>query len=179
MAFWNGNSIGNGQAGPQSAENSSGSVPIDTTIKSKIPRPAPLEAPVTPPNLNIPATGLPKLDIPAARGPMSLEESLSITKNPNDPKYKMGIGGRIMGTVANFLSGMARGGPVVNVGKGAVNSQYYRDEENRLRQLNDIQARNTIQRRQQQDYWEQLGRGGAHVQSPASGMECQARETIL
>jgi hypothetical protein len=120
--LWNGNSTGNGQAGPQSTGTSPGIVPIDTTIKSKIPRPAPPEAPVPPPNLNMPGAGLPKLDIPAASGPTSLMQSLVTATDPNDPKYRMGIGGRIMGTVANFLSGMARQGPVVNTGKGAVNS---------------------------------------------------------
>jgi hypothetical protein len=78
----------------------------------------------------------------------------------------MGIGGRIMGTVANSLSGMARPGSVVNTGKGAVNSQYYRDEENRLRQLNDAQAQDKLWRRQQQDFWN-LVRRGSQVRAPA------------
>jgi hypothetical protein len=170
MVFWNGNSIGNGQAGAQSGGNSSGIVPIDTTIKSKIPRPLPPEAPVTPPNLNMPGAGLPNLNIPAPRLP-----SLLTAPDPNDPKYKMGIGGRIMGTVANFLSGMNHQGPVVNTGKGALNSQYYRDEENRLRQLN-AQAPNQIPRSQQQGYWEQWGRGRPQVQSSANGSSSKDSE---
>jgi hypothetical protein len=155
MVFWNGNSIGSGQASPQSVGNSPGIVPIDTTIKSKIPRPAPFEAPAPPPNLNMPGAGLPKLDMPAASRPMSLVQSLSKAIDPNDPKYKMGIGGRIMGTVANFLSGMARQGPAVYTGKGAVNSRYYRDEANRLRQLDDARAQDESSPRQQQDFWQQ------------------------
>jgi hypothetical protein len=114
----------------------------------------------------MPGAGLPNPNIPAASRPVSLVQSLSKAIDPNDPKYKMGIGGRIMGTVANFLSGMARQGPAVYTGKGAVNSRYYRDEGNRLRQLTDAQAQNELQsndvrsqdelsRKQQQDFWQQ------------------------
>jgi len=165
MVLWNGNSIGNGQASPQSAGNSPGIVPIDTTIKSKIPRPGSPDMTIVPPNLNLPGAGLPKLDMPAPSRPTSLVQSLSKSIDPNDPKYKMGIGGRIMGTVTNFLSGATGRGPVVNTGKGAVNSRYYRDEANRLRQLNDAQAQTELQSndaraqdelaRKQQHFWQQ------------------------
>src|SRR2546421_12107600 len=40
---------------------------------------------------------------------------------------KMGIGGRILGTVSNFLAGMNGRGPVTYTGKGAMKSGYYRD----------------------------------------------------
>jgi hypothetical protein len=89
--------------------------------------------------------------------------------DPNDPKYKMGIGGRIMGTVANFLNGATGRGPVVNTGKGALNSQYYRDEENRLRELNNAGAQPKFQSGQQGDYWDQMRRGGSQVQAPKDG----------
>lgn len=48
----------------------------------------------------------------------------------NDPKYKMGIGGRILGAIANFGSGMRGKGPLVYTGKGALNGQYYQDLQN-------------------------------------------------
>jgi hypothetical protein len=160
MVLWNGNSNAMGQGSPQFTGSSPEIVPIDTTIKSKIPRPAPPEAPVTPPNLNLPGAGLPKLDMPAPSRPTSLVQSLLKKTDPNDPKYKMGIGGRIMGTVANFLSGMASRGPVVYTGKGAVNSRYYRDEADRLRQLDDARA--------QQDFWQQQNWGKPQQQAPAN-----------
>lgn len=50
--------------------------------------------------------------------------------NPSDPKYKMGIGGRILGAIANFGSGMQGKGPLVYTGKGALNGQYYQDLQN-------------------------------------------------
>ena len=40
---------------------------------------------------------------------------------------KMGIGGRILGTVSNFLAGMNGRGPVTYTGRGAMKSGYYRD----------------------------------------------------
>lgn len=49
--------------------------------------------------------------------------------DPSNPEYKMGIGGRILGTVANFLSGFGGHGPVVNTGGGAHNWKYNRDVE--------------------------------------------------
>jgi hypothetical protein len=169
MVLWNGNSNAMGQGSSQFTGSSPEIVPIDTTIKSKIPRPAPPEAPVTPPNINMPGAGLPKLDMPAPSRPTSLVQSLSKAIDPNDPKYKMGIGGRIMGTVANFLSGMARQGPAVYTGKGAVNSRYYRDEGNRLRQLNDARARDELSPRPQQDSWQQQNWGKPQQQAPANG----------
>jgi|SRR5579859_1852755 len=153
------NSDVNVPGSPQSTDGSLEVGPIDTSIKSKIPRPLPPDTQVVPPNLNMPGVGLPQLDMPAPRRPMSLEQSLSTAIDPNDPKYKMGIGGRIMGTVANFLNGATGRGPVVNTGRGALNSQYYRDEENRLRQLNDAQTQDKLWRRQQQDFWNLIRRG--------------------
>ena len=43
------------------------------------------------------------------------------------PDAKLGIGGRILGTVSNFLAGMNGRGPVTYTGKGAMKSGYYRD----------------------------------------------------
>jgi hypothetical protein len=54
------------------------------------------------------------------------------------PKYRMGIGGRIAGSLANFASGMAGRGPVVYVGPGAVNNQYRIDEDMRQKRLAGI-----------------------------------------
>ena len=52
--------------------------------------------------------------------------------DPTKPEYHMGIGGRIMGTLANFLSGMGGRGPTVYTGKGATNNRYDQDERVRL-----------------------------------------------
>jgi len=50
--------------------------------------------------------------------------------DPSDPKYKMGIVGRILGAIANFGSGMQWKGPLVYTGKVALNGQYYQDLQN-------------------------------------------------
>src|SRR5579864_440097 len=51
------------------------------------------------------------------------------------PKYRMGIGQRILGTVANFANGFARNGEApIYVGPGALNNRYYQDEEIRRQQ---------------------------------------------
>src|SRR5437763_2146948 len=53
--------------------------------------------------------------------------------DPNQPQYRLGIGGRILGTLANFLSGMSGRGSVTYTGGGATNHRYAMDEEKRLR----------------------------------------------
>ena len=53
------------------------------------------------------------------------------------PKYRMGIGHRILATVANFANGFAGNGAApVYVGPGALNNRYYQDEAYR-EQVND------------------------------------------
>jgi hypothetical protein len=52
------------------------------------------------------------------------------------PKYRMGIGQRILGTFANFANGFARNGASpVYVGPGALNNRYYQDERERQQNL--------------------------------------------
>lgn len=52
------------------------------------------------------------------------------------PKYRMGIGQRILGTFANFANGFARNGASpVYVGPGALNNRYYQDEQERQQNL--------------------------------------------
>jgi hypothetical protein len=52
------------------------------------------------------------------------------------PKYRMGIGQRILGTFANFANGFAgKGGNPVYVGPGALNNRYYQDEQERQQNL--------------------------------------------
>lgn len=52
------------------------------------------------------------------------------------PKYRMGIGQRILGTFANFANGFARNGASpVYVGPGALNNRYYQDEQEREQNL--------------------------------------------
>lgn len=49
-----------------------------------------------------------------------------------DPKYRMGIGQRILGSLVNFGSGFSRSGlPPVHVGPGALNHRYYQDQQQR------------------------------------------------
>ena len=53
------------------------------------------------------------------------------------PKYRMGIGHRILATVANFANGFAgKGAAPIYVGPGALNNRYYQDEVYR-QQVND------------------------------------------
>jgi hypothetical protein len=50
----------------------------------------------------------------------------------HDPRYRMGIGQRILGSLVNFGSGFSRNGlPPVNVGPGALNHRYYQDQQQR------------------------------------------------
>ena len=56
------------------------------------------------------------------------------------PKYRMGIGHRILATVANFANGFAGNGAApIYVGPGALNNRYYQDEGYR-EQANDENA---------------------------------------
>jgi hypothetical protein len=49
-----------------------------------------------------------------------------------DPKYRMGIGQRILGSLVNFGSGFSNNHlPTVDVGPGAVNRRYYQDQQQR------------------------------------------------
>ena len=52
------------------------------------------------------------------------------------PQYRMGIGHRILGTLANFANGFAgnRAQPIY-VGPGALNNRYYQDEQQRRQNL--------------------------------------------
>ncbi len=49
-----------------------------------------------------------------------------------DPRYRMSIGQRILGSLVNFANGFSGGKlPNVHVGPGAVNRRYYQDEQQR------------------------------------------------
>lgn len=51
------------------------------------------------------------------------------------PKYRIGIGHRILATVANFANGFAGNGAApIYVGPGALNNRYYQDEMFRQKQ---------------------------------------------
>lgn len=56
------------------------------------------------------------------------------------PQYRMGIGHRILGTLANFANGFAgnRAQPIY-VGPGALNNRYYQDEQQRRENLQAAQ----------------------------------------
>lgn len=52
------------------------------------------------------------------------------------PKYRMGIGQRILSTLANFANGFAgKGAQPIYVGPGALNHRYYQDERERQQNL--------------------------------------------
>lgn len=55
--------------------------------------------------------------------------------NVKDPKYKMGLGQRLLGVLANFSSGVGGRGPVSYIGPGATNRQYDIDEAAREKQI--------------------------------------------
>jgi len=62
----------------------------------------------------------------------------SLPTDATRDEYKMGIGGRIMGTLANFLSGMGGRDPMVYTGPGATNNRYAQAEHKRLGELNAL-----------------------------------------
>jgi hypothetical protein len=63
---------------------------------------------------------------------MKEKAAISTPIDRRDPQYRMGTGQRVLGTVANFLNGASRNGVApVEVGPGANNNKYYRDEEAR------------------------------------------------
>lgn len=66
-----------------------------------------------------------------------------------NPKYKMGLGGRIAGSLANFASGVAGKGVAVDVGPGAMNSRYYNDTIDRMNQAKNLDT--TIGNREKLD----------------------------
>lgn len=117
---------------------------------------APSSAPTDTPSLTIPGSSTPNggkpLDLssttrqfpPAPPSPQTtmgelLQKRAAIgspipirdTSGKMDPKYRMGFGQRLLGTVANFGSGLAGRGPVAQVGPGATNTRYSQDEAQR------------------------------------------------
>lgn len=69
-----------------------------------------------------------------------------VPPDPHDPKYRMGMGQRILGTLANFANGFARSGASpVYVGPGALNNRYYQDEALREQNLDNINRQLTEQ----------------------------------
>ena len=85
---------------------------------------------------------------------------MAMDVNPDNPEYKMGIGGRILGTVANFLSGFGGHGPVVDTGGGAHNWKYQRDKD-----LHDYQAGHDAAQKEKQEKEKQPAPG---VHPPAA-----------
>lgn len=58
--------------------------------------------------------------------------------NRNDPKYRMGFKGRLLGSLANFASGVAHQGVAVDVGPGATNDRFARDTADRQAQAKNL-----------------------------------------
>jgi hypothetical protein len=65
----------------------------------------------------------------------------AIDPNTGKPKYRMGWGQRLIGTLANAATGFSgRGGPLVYVGPGATNWKYDREENLRGQRLAGVQS---------------------------------------
>ncbi|PYP89409.1 MAG: hypothetical protein DMG65_13680 [Candidatus Angelobacter sp. Gp1-AA117] len=62
----------------------------------------------------------------------------SVPTDPTGDDYRMGIGGRILGTLANFLSGVNGGGATVYTGPGATNNRYAQAERRRVGELTGL-----------------------------------------
>lgn len=79
----------------------------------------------------------------------------------SDPKYKMSIGQRLLGAVADFAAGMGGRQAPVYIGPGATNAQYARDESTRESNLGAAQTQmknfDTGYDEQLKGYKEQLG----------------------
>jgi hypothetical protein len=85
----------------------------------------------------------PKFGLPAANTQTTASQKPASLPpiNPRDeqgktlPKYRMGIGHRILASVANFANGFAGNGAApLYVGPGALNNRYYQDEAFRQKQ---------------------------------------------
>jgi hypothetical protein len=65
------------------------------------------------------------------------------------PKYRMGFGQRLLGTFANAATGFAKPGsaPVVDVGPGALNNNFYRDEAMREGKVANLDQQITNQQK--------------------------------
>lgn len=120
------------------------------------PAPAPADAPAQP-TFQFDPSKMPDALRPPALTPNQIPKPPVGANNPNltalakeqadygkpldksDPKYKMGIGQRILGTFANAANGFARNGqPVVDVGPGATNWKFGRDEATREANLGNV-----------------------------------------
>jgi len=124
-------------------------------IAGDVPKPQPASTPAAnaappQPAFNFDPSKLPDALRPAAITPSQVPQPPTGSQNPNrvswmqkqaedmkpldrsDPKYKMGWGQRILGTVANFANGFARNGAApIYVGPGATNWRFGRDEATR------------------------------------------------
>ena len=65
----------------------------------------------------------------------------SVPIDPTGDQYRMGIGGRILGTLANFLSGLNGRGAMVYTGPGAINNKYAQAERKRVGDLNALDTK--------------------------------------
>lgn len=130
--------------GPQPPADSSNAAP-EVNIPfdmSKMP-PGLLAPPVTPASVPRPPTGsnnptLADLAREQAMHGKPLDPS-KVDPATGKPIYKMGVGGKILGTLANFASGFSRNpGQPIYVGPGATNARYARDEAQREGNLANV-----------------------------------------
>lgn len=94
---------------------------FDNPSRIQLPQP---DVPVPSPTLPAAPIDLSKIKGLTTPSPVTIRKGFAQAPDPGDPRYKMGVGERIMGMIANFASGMRGGNPLVYTGKGALNHQY-------------------------------------------------------
>jgi hypothetical protein len=92
------------------------------------------------------------------------------------PKYRMGWGERILGTVANFGTGFSgRGGPAVYVGPGATNRRYDIDEATRQANLGNVKTQLGEQEKLDEENRKLYESAGLTTQREAKANELEAQ----
>jgi hypothetical protein len=89
-------------------------------------------APITPSSVTRPATGSNNATLVEDLRQQAMHGK---TIDPSRPEYKMGVGGKILGSLTNFASGFSKNPSTVYVGPGATNARYSRDESMREQNL--------------------------------------------
>lgn len=89
---------------------------------------------------------------------MTEKAQASQPNDVHDKKYRMGIGMRILGSLANAMQGFGgHGGEPVHVGPGALNNRYYQDEGVREKRLAALGTELTDLQKEQEEGRKQYG----------------------
>ena len=109
-------------------------IPTSTaSVPSAVSRGADMKMPPAPPaNTNI-------SDLIAKRAQLGTPtDRTAVDPKTGKPKYRMGIGQRLLGALGNFASGVTGGGPVKYIGPGATNRAYDIAEQTRKANLANV-----------------------------------------